>query len=289
LSLRPRTGGFSKLLVLPFGGARLGSAVFLVMAFALFLISFANPQSTSVIRMAASDLFAPAIATINAPIQKAAEYVHAVTGLASLQAENARLLQENTRLKEWYQTAQQLQSENTSLRGLLNLELEPQHSYVTAQVVADSGSTFVRSLLVMAGQDLGVTKGQAAVTGEGVVGRVVENGKKISRVLLITDLNSRIPVTIEGKNWHAILSGTNEAFPSLVYLPPDAVLSIGDRIVTSGHGGLFPMGLPVGEVVRDKNGVLRVEPFASLDRLTYVRLVNRKDASDSILSGDDLP
>lgn len=262
--------------------------MFLAMAFGLFFISFANPQSTSIIRTAVSDLFAPAISAINNPLQNTAKAVNTMTGLASLQQENARLLQENTRLKEWYQTAQQLQSENTSLRGLLNLELEPQHSYVSARVIADSGSAFVRSLLVTAGREQGVFKGQAAITGEGVIGRVVESGEKVSRVLLLTDMNSRIPVMVEGKNWHAMLSGTNGDLPTLIYLSPDAALSAGDRIVTSGHGGLFPMGLPVGEVVKGADGKLFVKPYAAMDRLTYIRLVDRK-GDDTVLSGDDLP
>src|SRR5262245_30718707 len=175
------------------------------------------------LRAGAADTFAPVLSAIGQPVQEAAIFVRNVSGLTQLQAENLRLQQENQRLREWYQTALVLEAENKSLRDLMNIRLDPQNSYITARVLADSGNTFVKSLLVSAGSNEGVKKGQAVISGDGVIGRIVEVGKNTARVLLLTDMNSRVPVLVENSRQHAILAGENEQAPILAHLPPDSV------------------------------------------------------------------
>jgi rod shape-determining protein MreC len=128
--------------------------------------------------------------------------------------------------------------------------------------------------MIDAGTDQQLARGQAAITGEGLVGRLTEVGSRTARVLLITDLNSRIPVVVDGGHGNALLAGDNSERPRLIYLtPPDAV-KIGDRIVTSGEGGVFPPGLPVGIVAAiDANGP-RIEPFVELSQLGYLMVVD---------------
>jgi rod shape-determining protein MreC len=206
-----------------------------------------------------------------AGVDAAVQRVHDVVALYQ---ENARLRLENDRLLQWQQAAQTLAAENTRLRGLLNLAPEPMVSFVSAKVIANSGGSFVRSVLVNAGHTEGVVRGQAAITGEGLVGRTAEVGDRASRVLLITDLNSRIPVTVENSRERAVLAGDNSEQPRLLYLPPRSPVKVGDRIVTSGHGGVFPPGLPVGVVASTSDGIARVEPFVELSRLDFVRIVD---------------
>jgi hypothetical protein len=93
-------------------------------------------------------------------------------------------------------------------------------------------------------------------------------------VLLLTDLNSRVPVVVEDTRHRGVLAGDNSQQPSLLYLPPDAVVEAGQRIVTSGHGGVFPSGLPVGRISTVGENGVRVEPFVDWDRMEYLRLVN---------------
>ncbi|MCB9988606.1 MAG: rod shape-determining protein MreC [Rhodospirillales bacterium] len=196
-----------------------------------------------------------------------------------MQAENERLKAENIRLREWYQTALVLQARQDSLEKLMNLKLPPQHHYITARVIADSGNSYVQSVIVLAGSPDGVRKGQAAISDNGVVGRVIETGDRSARILLLTDMNSRIPVMIEGKNDHAILAGNNDSYPELLHLPADTKAEAGDRIVTSGHGGMFPPGLPVGELIALEDGRMAVRPVADLDRLGFVRVVDYQAVS----------
>ena len=128
--------------------------------------------------------------------------------------------------------------------------------------------------MVNAGSENGVTRGQAAMTGEGLAGRVSEVGTRAARVLLITDLNSRVPVVVDGTRQRAILAGDNSARPSLRYRDADGMVRVGDRIITSGEGGVFPPGLPVGVVASVDGEAPRVEPYAALSRLDYLRLVD---------------
>ena len=122
----------------------------------------------------------------------------ALRGFITVYRENIRLAEENERLLGWQQVALRLSAENAELRDLAKLVPEPAISFVTARVIADSGGAYARSVMVNAGRDNGVARGQAAMTGEGLVGRVAEVGSRAARILLITDLNSRVPVVVEG-------------------------------------------------------------------------------------------
>ena len=281
MKLRSRSKSKARVVSLQWWGTQAGPFIFLVLALLLFMTSALNPSTLQTVRTRTADLFAPMLAAVNQPFYQASEYLRAVSGIAELQAENIRLQQENARLRDWYQTALSLQSENESLQQLLNIKLPPQHSYVTAPVIADSGSAFARSLLVMAGERDGAKAGQAVLSGDGLIGRVIESGMKTSRVLLLFDINSRIPVLIQGTNQRAIMAGNNDDLPGLMHLPPEIEIEAGSRVITSGHGGLFPYGLPIGEVMRAEDGRLVVKPYAVIDRVHLVRLVNK--AEDPLL------
>lgn len=277
MQIRSRPRSLIRIATLQAWGPRATSLFFAVAALALFTMSFASPNNMRSLRTTAADIFAPVLAVINYPIEQAASYARAVTGLAELQGENARLMQENARLREWYHAALQLKSDNESLQKLMKVQIEPQHTFITARIIADSDTAFVRSVLVMAGSDQGVDSAQAVLGGEGLLGRIVETGKRSAHVLLVTDMNARVPVFVGGENIRAMLSGNNTDRPVLIHLPPQAQVKAGDRVVTSGHGGLYPHGLPVGEVVAASDGSMNVRLYADIDRTTYVRIVKRTD------------
>lgn len=226
-------------------------------------------------RLAATDMLAPAIAVVNTPFRVAADYAQVMSGLANLRQENARLLEENARLREWHNAALSLKVENERLGDLLRLKTPEPHGFITARVISDAGNTFAQSLLVLAGEGDGVEKGQPVLSGDGLVGRVIESGDKASRILMLTDINSRVPVTIEGLDTRAILAGQNHPYPMLDHLPADHKIETGKRVVTSGHGGLFLPGLPVGLTYVDEHGQVFVQLFADSARITYVRIIDR--------------
>jgi rod shape-determining protein MreC len=220
------------------------------------------------------DVAAPTLEVLSRPASLLDAAISWAGDFVGVYRTNAQLTTENERLLVWQEAALRLASENAELRDLLKLVPESSNSYVTARIIANSGGAYVRSVMVNAGRDNGVFRGQAAITGDGLVGRVTEVGNKAARVLLITDLNSRIPIVVEASRRRAILTGDNSERPGLLNFEAGPAPRIGDRIVTSGQGGVFPPGLPVGTVVAVDSGTARVEPYAALSRVEYLRLVD---------------
>jgi rod shape-determining protein MreC len=245
-----------------------------VLSATMIILGKADQVMFESLRVAVIDRAAPLLDLASRPLAAIQDLVTRARGAVAVYRDNARLAEENARLLKWRQAALSLASENTKLRGLLKLTPEPAASYVTARVIANSGGAYARSLMVHAGSDNGVARGQAAVTGEGLVGRVTEVGSQAARVLLVTDLNSRVPVIIETPHLRALLTGDNSDRPALRYLDTFSGIKIGDRVVTSGEGGVFPPGLPVGVIASIDGDAPRVQPFVELSQLDYLRIVD---------------
>lgn len=275
---RIKAKSFSIVAPIGFWDKPLASLVFIVCSLVMLFLSTVNPDFFSSVRSSTANAFSPIISLVSYPVQEATQFVRNVSGLSSIQARNAALEKENARLKEWYQTALTLQEQNQSLKELLNVKLDPQYEYITARIIADVGSAFVKSLLVKAGADNGVSKGQAVVSGDGLLGRIIGVSGQTARVLLITDMNSRVPVIIEGIDKHAILAGRNSNAPVLDHISEDLHIPQGARIVTSGKGGMFPAGLFVGVVSQNDEKVKnQIKIAVDLNNLQYVRVVSEKE------------
>ncbi len=285
---RSRWKHIARVAPLSIWDGRHSPLAFFVLALCLLLFSLLNPGSLERTRTRTAELFSPAIGAFSKPFQQIATVAEEIAGISNLRTEIAMLRQENARLREWYQTALMLEAENKTLHELLNIKIDQRHGYITARVISDSGNAYVHSMLVAAGRSDGVEKGQAVLAGEGLVGRIIEAGGNVSRILLLTDFNSRIPVIIEGSRQKAIMFGNNSSLPTLEYLPPDANIATGSRVITSGDGGIFPPGLPVGIVGQSEAGGLHVKVFADLNKIIYVRIIDRPD-SHSFPGGVLLP
>ena len=268
-------------------GARNVSIVCMALATLILIYSFFKPQGALSLRILAADALSPVLATLNQPFHNLSMTISGVSGMVEIKAENAKLKAENVRLKEWYQTALMLQAENQSLKKLLNFKVENTQNFTTSRVISDAGNTFVKTVLIASGANDGLQKNQAVLAGEGMVGRVAEVGKRSSRVLLVTDINSRIPILIEDTNQKAIMAGNNSNFPILKHLPQDTGGIAGKRVITSGHGGVFQPGLPIGRVIQNSSGDLAVQLYADINRVSLVRIL---DGSSDVnyISADSL-
>ncbi len=253
---------------------RYSFVIFLILSLSILVAGRSDPALMENARARVVDTVAPVLDALSRPVAMAEEVSRQMTAYMDLRKENERLRAENALLAQWQNTALAMENENKELRALLNYKVEPSVAYISARVIADAGGPYVRSLIVTAGKTDGARVGMAAMTGEGLIGRVVEVGDWSSRILLLTDLNSRIPVTITGSGDHAILAGDNSPKLKLLYLPQDAVLQTGSRVVTSGHGGVFPPNLPVAAVVGVNQGIYEIAPLAALGRVNQVRLVD---------------
>jgi rod shape-determining protein MreC len=260
--------------------------LFLVLAaFGIMLLSKAETIVVEKVSTVVVDIFAPIMDVLSRPAAAVNDAVKTVRGLADLRDENIRLTRENERLLVWQEAARRLASQTRALQSLLDFKPEPKSRSIATRVIADSGGAFVRSVVVNAGDRDGVRKGQAVVSGAGLAGRVATAGYRSARVLLITDINSRVPVLIESSRDRAILSGDNSGMPRLTFLPANASIKAGDRVVTSGHGGVFPPGLQIGQVVLSSDGV-RVKPNVSFDQLEVVRLIDFASVSLVVPQGE---
>jgi len=251
-------------------------ALFLLLAAGIMLIGKADPTLYDRSRAAVADIASPIMDTMSRPVASGSEFIADMKLLLAAHEENNALREENDRLRRWRAVAEGLESENTRLRGMLNFAPEAPARFITGRVIGDSGGAFLRSVLVNVGARDGVRKGVAAVDGSGLLGRIAEVGERSARILLVSDLNSRIPVLVGEFRERGILAGDNSDQPKLAYLPADISIAPGDLVITSGHGGAFPAGLPVGIVVRPDAEVeeLRVQPFFSARRLEFVRLMD---------------
>lgn len=253
---------------------RFAFAALVVTAFALMLLGKADTVLIERARGVVIDLMAPVIRALAQPAAALSEIADNVHDLANLRAENASLREENQQLLRWRDTARRLEAENGELRSLMDYKPPPAAESFTIRVMGDTGGAFAHSLLIAAGSRDHVRKGMAVLSGEGLVGRVVQVGHKASRVLLITDITSRVPVVLENSRSRAILAGNNTEKPRLIYVPAGTRVSPGDRVVTSGHAGALPPGIPVGVVSSVEDTVIRVQPFIDRERLEMVRVVD---------------
>jgi rod shape-determining protein MreC len=227
---------------------RTGLIVFGTLALLLLLLGRAENSLVDRVRTDAADVASSVIGAGAAAAQWAGSGIDAVAHAVTLYGDNDRLRSENGELLAWRAKAMELERQVRSFESILNISYVPIEGVVTASVIAETGGPFSRAIVVRAGVEQGVRVGDAALDRYGLVGRVVGVGQSSSRVLLLTDTTSHVPVVIEPGGIRAILSGDADGLPQLQFLPLDGKLREGAAIVTSGDGGVLPPGLPVGIV-----------------------------------------
>jgi len=243
-------------------------------AFGFMLLGKVDAVLVDRVRADVTDAVAPILEALSRPVATVSEGIQIFQDLRVIRDDNARLKQENARLMQWQTVARKLQSENKKLNDLLGVVHDQSVKYVTARVIAGSGGSLSNMLIVNTGKKHGVRKGQAVISERGIIGRISEVSNRSARVMLLTDINSRVPVLVESNRTRAIMTGTNTARTKLIHLPQGARVTPSDRIITSGHGGAFPSGLPVGVVASVSDGGIDVQLFTDFSRLEYVRIAD---------------
>ena len=247
--------------------------ILFISAFALMLVNKTDTMIIEKTSSVATDVVSPAIDVLVVPAKLIAKVYDYFRDLKQIHKDNIRLREENRKLNLLYDKFKSLEIENKLLSDLLNYVTPKESEFITARVIAEEGDAFSHSMIAYTGDER-VKKGQVALSDKGVVGRVENVGKAYARIILITDINSKIPVMVEKTRIRGILSGDNTTMPRLIFIPLDAAINVGDRIVTSGVAGVFPAGLPIGKVISVKKNEIRVKPFSSLGQLEYIKLIN---------------
>jgi rod shape-determining protein MreC len=216
----------------------------------LLLVARVNPETASGVRAAATDIVAPLWSVVRAPIDGAAklggdvgDYFGAVSRADQLEAE---LDKANARLR----TARNGQRELQQLKRLMAVREPSRTVVVTTRIAAATSGSVARTAMLAVGSSDGITRDMPVIGAEGLVGRTLEVGRQSARVLLLTDPLSRVPVIVERTGQSGLAVGRN--LPTLLLtdrIGPELALVAGDRIVTSGDGGVYPPGVPVGVVI----------------------------------------
>jgi rod shape-determining protein MreC len=247
-----------------------------VAAIAIALLGKAQASIFDSARAKLTDITAPALLEVRAPLRALENWVESLGTVFTVYRENLELKRENAELRRWQDVALSLENRVKRYEQLLNAVPEDVMPSITARVIGESNRPFVKTMILNAGTEHGVRKGQAVADDRGLIGRIYLTGERTSWVIRLTDLSSRVPVVIESSQRRAILSGDNTPAPALDLdlaggtATPD-VAAPGDRVLSTGDGGLLPAGVPVGVVMED-GGDLRVSLFAA-SAGDYVRVL----------------
>ncbi len=260
---------------------RLLTGIVLLFLIGLFLLWRIDSPRVERFRAQVVDRVVPGFDWAMAPITGAVNILRDFQSYQRIHQQNQDLRRELQQMKAWKEAALQLEQENARLLDLNNVQLDPRLTYVTGVVLADSGSPFRQSVLINVGARDGIIDGWAAMDGLGLVGRISGVGNNTSRVILLTDTSSRIPVTIQPSGQNALLIGDNTAAPPIDFIESTDQVRPGDRVMTSGDGGVFPAGLLVGRVAQDPGGRMRAKLAADYERLEFLRVL-RNYSKESI-------
>jgi rod shape-determining protein MreC len=251
----------------------LATGIIVFMLIALFFVWRLDNPRVEKLRAEVIDAILPKFEWVMAPATALIRIAQDFRSYQSLYEQNQELRRELQQMKSWKEAALQLEQENARLLDLNNLQLDPKLTHISSIVLADSGSPFRQSVLINVGLQDGIQDGWAAMDGLGLVGRISGVGSKTARVLLLTDTASIIPATIQPSGQQALIAGDNTIAPTIEFLENADLVRPGDRIETSGSGGIFPPNLLIGRLELDPSGRLRVRLSADYERLEFLRVL----------------
>lgn len=218
------------------------------------------------------------------PVRWAGAATDYVKGYFFAVSENRRLRAQVAELEPWRDQAIALKNVNARYEAMLGLRTEPPVAMATARSISESRGPFVNARLLDAGASRGVRVGNPAINEDGLVGRVIGVSGGVSRMLLLTDVSSRIPVLVDRTDARAMLSGDGSGNPRLEFVRGDDAVQAGDRILTSGDGGGLPRGLPIGVAAKGIDGSWRVKLFSDRGAIDYVRILLFQDFGQLVSS-----
>lgn len=252
---------------------RIMAALMAIMLIGLFLFWRIDSPRAEAMRMALMDRILPSTEWVTAPITQLSQMAASLQSYSRMYEQNQELRRELRKMSAWKEAAAQLQQENSKLLAQNNVRIDPALTSVTGVVLADSGTAFRQSVLLNVGTQDGIVDGWAAMDGLGLVGRISGVGQRTSRVILLTDPSSRVPVTVKRSGQRALLTGDNTGLPLLDFIENPDNVRPSDQVVTSGDGGVFPADLLVGTVVEDAEGRIRLLLAADYGQLEFLRVL----------------
>ena len=270
------------------GNAQLPLVIVLALAVVLVLLGKAQSGLFDRARVNLTDWMAPALEKVHVPLDVTERWLGSIGEIFTVYDQNLKLKQENARLMQWRNASIVLQDRMKRYEALLHIVPDPKMNAVLARVIGRSSRPFLQTMILDAGKDDAARPGEAVMDENGMIGRIYLTGQHTSWVILLTDINSRIPVSIAPGAVQAIMAGDNTALPRIDLLSPSAAIKAGDQVVSSGDGGLLPPGLPVGTIVQDGSG-FRVALLADAAHSEDVEVLNFAHPPESPPGSPQLP
>ncbi|RZJ87644.1 MAG: rod shape-determining protein MreC [Brevundimonas sp.] len=255
----------------------------------LLLISDSRAQASPYqpVRAGVETVAGPVGGVFAAPVRWFGAASDGVRGYFFAVSENRRLKRELAELQPWRDQAIALKNVNARYEAMLGIRPEPDVRMVTARSVLDARGPFSNARLIDTGSSRGVKVGNPVINEHGLVGRVAGTSGSVSRMLLLTDVASRTPVLVDRTDARAILTGDGSGNPRLEFVRGVGSVQAGDRILTSGDGGGFPRGVPIGVAAKGIDGSWRVKLFSDRGAIDYVRVMLFEDFGQ-LIGADDL-
>tara|TARA_B100000686_G_scaffold6800_1_gene6720 strand:+ start:1701 stop:2549 length:849 start_codon:yes stop_codon:yes gene_type:complete len=245
--------------------------VLIILSVLLILVETIETKPLNKIRSFIKDVVYRGAIVVSSPITGINNLGDFMNSHLNLYSDYEKLEKENKKLKNSISEVDFLTLENAQLRKLINEQVESSSNLVSARVMLEEQSPYLNSFVINIGSNKNIKNGMAVLDGKNFIGRIVDVNFFSSRVLLVADLNSKIPVISEPSGNHAILSGHGKDEPSLDYLPVNHSIKDGDAIYTSGKEGIFAPGIPIGEIKIEKNKI-KVLLFSDLSQITFVNV-----------------
>jgi rod shape-determining protein MreC len=258
----------------------------LLFSFVTFILWKIDNPRVERIRIVVLEKIIPSFEWLLTPMRVFVSMSDGIESYTGLVKENVELRYELRRLKNWKEAAIRLEEENSKLLLLNNVRVSPNLKHITGLVLADSGSPYRRSVLLNVGKSDGVEDGWAVMDDSGLIGRLAGVGENLSRVILLIDSSSRLPIKIEPSGIKAIIFGDNTLNPPLEIIENRDLIRSGDRVVTSGDGRIFPSDILLGHVIRGPDQRLRVKLVADYQRLKFLKVMRTPRIDSSGLSSD---
>jgi rod shape-determining protein MreC len=253
--------------------------ILLILVSILLLLSSLYSAQASVFKKAREgvlDATAPVLEVFSGPVAYFNGLAGNVSDYFNVLEQNKALREENAELRQWMNEALELRKIVGAYDGLQTYRAPPAAQPIDAYVIGETNDAFARSMIVNAGRAQNIEAGYAVVDNRGLIGRIVDTGARASRVLLLTDVQSRIPVYVEGAAVEGLLVGNTKGKPAITITEGanDVAIAQGQRVLTSGAGGVMPRGLPVGVIDGEHDDDIMVDLYANYARTRLVRIIN---------------
>ncbi len=250
---------------------RFSLTVFIFFSILLIFLETFNFKTLSLARSLIKDTIYRGSLVVSTPAKFTNNFKNSFKNHIQLYGNYDKLKEENNQLKDKISKSNFLELENLQLKKLLDDQVESKYNFLSARVMLDKQSPYLKSFIINIGSNKNLKNGMAVMDGSNFIGRIVDVNYFSSRVLLISDFNSKIPVFVEPLAHHAILSGHGDIEPTLEYLPKNHNIKDGNKVFTSGKGGIFSPGIPIGEVKKEE-GIIKVLLFSDLNQITFVNI-----------------